>query len=409
MKKHSSLLTCIMMLFFLPAIVFSESGAEQCKTIDHLVIHGLKRTKPEVVEQLMEPYLGIPAGTLNPGEVQTVLRESGLFYETEVRLEFDDTPSATLVVLVREKWTLIPIPVILGDKNGIAGGGTLIETNAFGLNHQAFLAGFFSADRYTFFASYMTPPNQRIPFGLAAAAAFSDGKTSVTDDRENELLSYDERGLTLIGGLQHDLNQLISVSAGFGYREASVQDGPVSSARMLPLSGEISVQESDWNGIFLSRRFAEIEGTWSILLEDDPYLALRGECAWQQPFTQKLRFMFGAAAYRAEDAPPVFSEGPSAARVAILPRDFRANSLAGTSLGMEGVFADFGAGMFSTFISYQTAFAEDITGDYVFAQGPHFGVRCYLKKIAFPAMDLGAAWNAERDIWNTVFSLGMRM
>jgi len=408
-KKPSSLLLSLLMLFLLPALLFSETTAEQYKTIDRLIIHGLKRTRPEVVERLLEPCIGLSADELDTGEVQTLLRESGLFYETEVSLEYDDPASVSLVVSVQEKWTLIPIPLILGDKNGIAGGGTLIETNAFGLNHQAFLAGFFSMDRYTLFGSYMTPPGKRLPFGLFTMAAFSKGESTITDGEEDELLSYDERSLTLMAGLRHDLSQLISLSAGFAYRDASVQDSPVASARMLPLSAEISIQKSDWNGVFLSRRLAELEGTWYIPLKGDSYLAVQGECAWEQPLTQRLRLMLGAAAYRAEDAPLVFSEGPSAARVAILPGDFRSNSLAGTSWGIEGVFADFGAGMLSAFVSYQAAFAEDISGDPVFAQGSHFGLRCYLKKIAFPALDMGAAWNAESGIWNAAFSVGMRM
>ncbi|WP_319415639.1 hypothetical protein [Marispirochaeta aestuarii] len=410
MKKTSSLLLSLLMIFLLPALAFPETKAEQYTTIDRLIIHGLKRTRPEVVERLLEPYIGLPADELDMGEVQTVLRESGLFYETEVSLEYDDPASVSLVVSVQEKWTLIPIPVILGDKNGIAGGGTLIETNAFGLNHQAFLAGFFSADRYTFFGSYMTPPGKKLPLGLYTLAAFSKGETTVTDGEEDELLSYDERALTLMAGLRHDLSQLISLSAGFGYREASVEDSPVASARMLPLSAEISIQKSDWNGVFLSRRYTEIEGAWFIPLKGDSYLALQGECAWEQPLTQRLRLMLGAAAYRAEDAPLVFQ------RRALCREGWRffpgisgPTLLRGLPLGLEGVFADFGAGMFSAFVSYQAAFAEDISGDTLFAQGTHFGIRCYLKKIAFPALDLGAAWNAESGIWNAAFSVGMRM
>ncbi|WP_319559072.1 hypothetical protein [Marispirochaeta sp.] len=410
MKKRSLVLSLpVLLVLVLPSLLFSEMEAEQSKTIDHLIIHGLNRTKLSVVEKMLEPYIGIPADELDTAEVHTVLQESGLFYDAEVSLEYDDPASVSLVVSVQEKWTLIPIPVILGDKNGIAGGGTLIETNAFGLNHKAFLAGFFSAARYTFFSSYMTPPGKSFPFGLATVAAFSNGKTTVTDDREDELLSYDERDLTLLLGLSYDLNPLISLSAGFGYRDATVDDGPVPSARMLPVSAEISVKKSDWNGVFLSRCFAKFESTWSIAMEEDPYLSLRGECAWQQPLTKRLRLMLGASGFRADKAPLVFSEGPSAAGVAILPGDFRSNSLAGTSWGIEGVFADFGAGMFSTFLSYQAAFAEDITGDSVFARGPHFGLRCYLKKVAFPALDMGAAYNAETGIWNTAFSIGMQM
>jgi hypothetical protein len=36
------------------------------------------------------------------------------------------------------------------------------------------------------------------------------------------------------------------------------------------------------------------------------------------------------------------------------------------------------------------------------------GVRLYLSKIAIPAVDLGAAWNAETGLWRGAFGVGMR-
>jgi hypothetical protein len=129
----------------------------------------------------------------------------------------------------------------------------------------------------------------------------------------------------------------------------------------------------------------------------------------EQPLLPGLRAVIRAGAFQAADAPIVFEEGPHAAGVAILPSDFRSPSIAGVSGGFEARLLSIRSGTFSAIAAYQMAIAKGGTEGDVFAQGPSFGIRLYLSKIAVPAVDIGAAYNMETGIWRGAFGIGMRM
>ncbi|HRY53465.1 MAG TPA: hypothetical protein P5142_02500 [Spirochaetia bacterium] len=374
-----------------------------------LEIEGLKRTRPSVVERLLSPFLGLSPEELDLAEVARLLNDTGLFYDIEASIRHGEGGSPSLAVSVKEKSSLVPIPVVYSGGSGLTFGAAVLDSNAFGLNDKAVFVGMYNPEKWSAIASYARLPPGPGSFGFSAFTILSSGETQIVDAGDEELLAYEATAFDLGLALKRGLGPGLAVEAGLAYRLRSVEDEEAGSVQYLPLSLGISVRRSSWDGIFSSERSAALEAVYALALEGGSYPAFEARLAFEEPLLPGLRLVARASGLYAPEAPLVLGEGPMAASVAILPSDFRSSSLAGASAGLEARLAKTGPGSLTALASYQAAIAEDAGGEEIIAQGPSGGIRFYLAKVAFPALEIRLSHNLEARLTDFSFSLGMRM
>ncbi len=400
-----------------PALSAEEATAEETTAglfssgdgrVADITVSGLKRTKPFVVRRILNRFIGQSASDLDLDEVQASLRETGLFDDIDVSIDATDPANPLLVVSLDEKQSILPIPVFAATSDGLIAGLGLIDANAFGRNDKAIAVGLYRSAGWFGAFNYAKTPTDTAPFGWTATLSGSNGETKIEDEREDTVLAFDMTTFDLSFEVKRAFGRFVTAAVGVGFSERAVQGDMPEAGRALPLSVGLSVRDTEWDGVFLSETSAEAKAIYSLGLIGDSYPGIEGRVVYERSVFSGLRAFLRMGAFSAPEASLVYSEGPSAASVAILPTDFRSSSLGGISLGLEARIFRFGAGTVSALTAYQAAIASGEPTGQIFAQGPSFGIRLYLSKIAIPAVDIGAAYNAETGIWRGAFGIGMR-
>jgi len=130
-------------LLFFFVISVAPLFSQDSNSITAISISGLKRTKEVVLDRPLKKYLGRNAEDVSIVEVEGIVVDTGILEPVAVRIE--DAPGETgkiLVVEVREKWAIFPVPVFFIDSGGGKSLGLFfMDSNAFGLNDLFVIGG----------------------------------------------------------------------------------------------------------------------------------------------------------------------------------------------------------------------------------------------------------------------------
>lgn len=166
-----------------------DSAASPPQVITSIRFVGNENTRPEILLQEIKLRVGdVPAaGAMN--DARQAIMNLGLFTAVELRVEPDDHQGQTLVIEVREKRFVLPIPKIDRDVDGnIRAGVQLRLDNVQGLN-QRIRVNYQEEDKKdldarakTFSTSYDYPRILGTP--LSFSAGVGDSRTPETVDEE---------------------------------------------------------------------------------------------------------------------------------------------------------------------------------------------------------------------------------
>lgn len=220
MKK--ALLLAILPLL-LPGVLRPAPGAAASPGEDLLPaplrsvqVEGLRRTREKVVMDLLPVRPGelvTPAALL---ETQEEILDSNLFAEvavTPVRpIEAPET--IDLLVVVREKWTLIPLPFLVSDGSSVSGGLFLIESNLLGRNKQLITAAFAGGEGFSGFFLYMDPSILGSPWSwrLTSGTGRTDYVHQLPDG--SRLRRYTRQQHSFGTGIGYRFNREVRAGAG---------------------------------------------------------------------------------------------------------------------------------------------------------------------------------------------------
>ena len=121
---------------------------------------------------------------------------------------------------------------------------------------------------------------------------------------------------------------------------------------------------------------------------------------------QRLRLIAQGGAFHSPDVPAVFAKNQNAVQICLLNNAFRASSMAGAGAGFEWGVANTRWGVPSLYAQYQAVWADGVMSDEIFGHGPVAGFKFYLKKIAFPAVDIFTAYNVKTGLFRTSAGAG---
>jgi len=409
MRKIYSLL---LLLFISQFSLFAEEISlklpkdQQNEGIQRIEVVGLKRTKDEYIQSLLEKYIGMESEKIDVGEVETSLQATGLFTDISIEIEEDRMDESVLYINLTEKWSFLPIPFFAYTDDGAKGGGFVMDTNAFGRNNMLMAGGSFSAESYTVIGLFVKGALRPEVPGYTIITTLSSGTEGIKDEEDATIVEYDFTRLSGGFSLIKKITENTSIGSGIRYAYWTTEHPWFDPARIFSAHMEAKYEKQDWNGWFLLNSSLEGELAYSFDVNNLPFASVSIMARGERALLDRMRLITKAALYYAEASHISTYKSQKEAGVAIMPEDFKSEKMLGASGGFEIGVSSTALGLVSVYSVYQGFLAQNFDEDTFWNHGPSFGGRLYLKKIALPAVSLGAAFNVTTNRWNGSASFG---
>jgi hypothetical protein len=403
----------ICVLFFLCAASFltAQSWDDEGERITALSISGLKRTKLSTAEKPLRKFINVKTDEIDTDEVNAAVLAAGILEPLSVEVE-----GQVLSVTVREKWAIFPVPFAMAGSGTFIAGLAFYDANAFGLNDKFFLAGLYYTGGWAATAGYMhTPPGGWVP-GWNSFGIFSREERRDTDQRGGDIRRFELDSASFSAGLNFPLledTDLLSAQAQVSFNETIIRNsenafnGPNEGLRLFGVGGDIIVRKNSWDGYLLSQEAVSLRYSYGTTLNGFSYQSLQFRGIWEKPLIPGFRVNLKTGVVFDPDAPVLLESSPSAAQVAILPRNFSARNYAGVSAGLEKYIIKIPVGTVSLLAAYQLVYSQGSVLEDSLDHGVMGMLTFYLSRLAIPAMSMGAAYNVKENYLLGSFSLGV--
>ena len=219
------------------------------------------------------------------------------------------------------------------------------------------------------------------------------------EDDGDLLLSYDNRVFGASAGINRRLAPWLKASVSSGVNICDVEDSEPDSELIIPLTASLTASTASWDGTFLNTTDLSTSATYNYSQWHDNYCTIAARAGHEQHLVQRLRLIAQAGAYHSPDVPVVFAPNQSAAQACILDNACRASTIVGAGAGLEWGIAQTRFGVPSLYAMYQALWADTVLSDETWGHGPVAGFKFYLKKIAFPAVDIFGAYNVKTGLF----------
>ncbi|MDR0539686.1 MAG: hypothetical protein LBG74_04190 [Spirochaetaceae bacterium] len=401
-------------VFLLMAEIAVPVFSQPEDVITSIRITGLKRTKHHTAEEPLRRFAGQEASSIDADKVKAAIIDQGILEPLSVAIE-EEASSKTLVVEVREKWTLFAIPIFFAGSNGISGGVAVFDANAFGLNHKIAASGMYQSEGWLAMAMYAALPGSPRHFGWGGSVFVSEGERRDSGPSNETLRRFNIRSIAARFSPQYQISNSLNAAFPVSYTNIALLDtasprrAPDSGAQFVQFGPEFSVRSTSWDGYLLSEKSAQME--YHLVLEIDSRLwhSLSFKGIYEKAIVPGFRMSFRGGALYSPDVPPFLENGPSESGVNILPNSFSARHYAGLSLGLEKYICRFSFGTISILGAWQMVYSNGPILENRFDYGATGSLRFYMSRLAIPAVGLGIAYNIPEAYFQFSFSIGMAL
>jgi outer membrane protein assembly factor BamA len=398
----------------------SSNNSEGENYIAAISVSGLKRTKPHIIERPLQRFIGQPTETIDTNEVIAVLKGFGAVEPLSVEIEDGKTPGSgsgkVLAVIVREKWSVFPIPFFGVSSSSWAAGGAFMDTNVFGLNDTMMLVGSYGTGGWMANVMFIDTPNAVGDFGWSLMGMFFYQDKESTDQRSEILRRFNSVSINPAFGVSYKLAEWITPNITVSYRNVLLRDkessykGPKDGVQGITFSPGIAVQRDTWDGYFLNGINASLKYSYTFVIGEDDVHALSLNAAVNRSIIPRLRFISKTAViFATPSSSPFFESSSVNSAVSILPQTYSAVDFSGISVGLEQFLCKFSFASVSLSAAYQAAYSNGELLRNQFDHGALALLQMYFSKAAIPGMGLGAAYNADKNVWRFAFNLGMML
>jgi outer membrane protein assembly factor BamA len=259
---------------FAVLLVIAPGLFAQENTITAISITGLKRTKPYIIETPLQKFIGRDAESININEVIAIVKSSSIV--EPLTAEIKDNPDGngkTLVITVREKWSILPIPLFSIDTGGWSAGAVFVDTNAFGVKDNMVLVGNFGINEWMVMAMYIHPPASVGSFGWDLMGNFLFQESESVDQKDEQLLRrFNSMSINPSIGLSYKLTDLITPSISVSYRNVILRDtespinAPEDGVQAVGITPGIGITHNTWDGYFLSEKSASLKYDYTLVI-----------------------------------------------------------------------------------------------------------------------------------------------
>jgi hypothetical protein len=376
--------------------------------IKEIRIMGLTKTSKSMVMRRIDAIPGEPISSFDPERIIQSLRETRLFQEIQVKY-YSEGDRAVVEILLKEKWTLIPIPFVNSNEGGTSAGLFVYESNLFGLNKKLYAGGIYSDSGWNGHFGYMDPELAGTDFQGALSFGYASKQFENVDEEGVLYRKYDADSVYTSWRLGYRFNENWIPALEGKYRKVEVlEETGFNRPEGLESYGQgLRLEYKD----LYYRSFSHSGLQWALEYFYGP--SFSGSKEWYQAkFRGQWTFSFlkdhllGFTATGSHGDMPAVIQDRIGGRYGFktLPAErVVAETYASGAFSAEFSLLHFRWGTFTGLMFYEAGVYEEPGREWNFFSGPGSGFRIYLKSVAFPAVGFDVAWNIQtRDFQGSV-------
>ncbi len=396
-------------------VPYPQNGVRtETALIGEIRFEGLQRTNPSVLLQAMDAAPGIAYTEEVREEIRRDLRSLGLFDRVRVEPDPDMVSGnrAIIEVIVRERWTLVPLPLFSANSGGTSGGLFVIENNLLGYNKQLITGGAFGTAGFNGIMVYRDPAILGSDFLGETAVTYGRSEDKAVTLKDETLAEWEATNSTARLGLGYRFGDGMTSTTFLVVQQEQFVDGrraPGAGGTETAAYHGISIQFSDQNPMryFNAGYVLELEGEYELGGGREREWTLAGEFSQDFPLLRDHRLRY---ALRAEESNRT---------------DWRMTRLGGgetqRTIDRESVPAE---RYISAGLTYELPILRPDWGTITVLgfyeggvlvrsedtyNGAGAGFRLYLSRVTLPALGFDLAYGASREVWLFSFSIGLGM
>jgi hypothetical protein len=421
-KLQKNRVLCFLQLMLIIVPLFSQS--DEAGIITAIEVSGLKRTRQLVTNRALQKYIGQEAVNVDLNDVRAAIMDLGILEPLEVELKEGGT-GMILAVTVREKVSILPIPLFMMDSTGaLIAGAFMMDMNAFGLNDKFFAGGLYLTGGVMAMASYAHNIQGKYFNGWNLGGSYHRDEIELTDQgyySDNPSNRYQTRvrrrystdSVNARFGLSWALTRQLSATLRLAFDDKILRKSnndlnpPDKNGMGISLSPALRYSRSEFDGYLMSYQSALLGYSFMAGIDYDNVRQINFSATFEKPLVPGFKMMLNAAAAFTPYTTLLFLVKPGIAP--ILPGGFDVFHYAGASAGLEKYILKMRFGTLSVLANYQIVETKAPDSDWQFDHGISGGIVFYLSRVAIPAVNLNVNYNVQRRFFSFSFSLGMGM
>ncbi|MCX7786292.1 MAG: hypothetical protein N2442_01190 [Spirochaetes bacterium] len=370
-------------------------------------LEGLKKTHPEVLKPLLDPFVGKPYTLSTEEAMLQSLRSLGLFHRITFLPQRTGLDQIHLTVQLEEKWTLIPIPIGGATSGGnLYGGLLLFESNLFGWNKKFYGGAFWGNNGFQGMFGYLDPrffsPSQSLMLRFGIGTEIVDHRTT-----EGSLVRrYEKTKLDAGGDWMVSLGKGFGVGVGFQFREHQEEAeydsrwNPPTSERFAGPTLTFRYQDLFYGPVLVYGVSSSLRYERGFNLQKTDYFdSVTLQAQGYVPFWGEHRIGARVQGFKGLGIPAILENRVSGRFLKTIGDDVFSNTVLMGQLMAEGIPIHFRWGAPTLVLYYEGGVFRNespTTEDpYYLAHGPGAGVRIYLSKVAIPAFGFDITYSVS--------------
>jgi outer membrane protein assembly factor BamA len=412
-----ALLLCILMIVEAGSAASEPLTAQLVQaysalTISAFKIEGKAKFSKEKARRLAQIHEGMKLADIDPEAVLERFQALGLFSEIGLDAELSED-SAVVTLTLREKMTLLPIPMIMASESKQSYGAMVMDYDFLGSGHNLTLGGAYSSDN-TWMAMLGTgtmPTPGTVGYQVLLSCKDGEQQTQWVDG--DSYRSWKALGLSSMASASMPLDQLLSLQASgrVNYSKALDDDtaynAPENSLWLSPSVG-LSLNDQQHEDFFSSGFRAGLTFSPGFdVWQGDSYLSLSASAGLGLP-------LFGKGALQLSGSGELSNRPDSALTSVVGSRILMGKTVQATSYAEAAATLDYPVLEGKALIMTLGAFYEggvvregiEANRQTDFFHGPGLGLRVYLKKIAIQALGFDIDYDVISKTTNFGFAFG---
>lgn len=398
-RLEKGILFSLILLFVL---VSSGLFASDDVIVEDIVFTGLKRTKPGTAFQIIRPLEIGAAYTAETEELLIqALREAGIFNPDITVDASREGDGVRIVVHVKDRWTLIPVPIFGLAKDGSWSGGALtIENNFFGFNKTLGLGFFFGSEGWTLISFFSDPLFLGSNLGVTAGISAGLDEAADQDVEENAIRDYQADKLGFSFGMEYPIIGPLSLVGTWEYDRSYSRTEGESSVTVPDLDTFGITGGFKWKDLFydipydkgLLLKFSS-SWNWGWRGTED-FLTLRGKIEWSfSPWSDHLLTLSVGGGWGDLPIQKQFRLGGRPGSYTLPMNKIAADGYAAGAVVYNVPLWFFPGGTLSGKGFYEAGYLESDLIAPTYYHGLGLGFDVFVNNLAIPAVSLNLGWN----------------
>lgn len=387
--------------------------------ISSVIVTGNIKTRESLILRAVGNIEGKFLTDFSPYDAVNRLNGRGIFSYINITYMKDENNEVIIGVHVKEKVTLIPIPMYIDNGHSTTYGLFVMENNFLGLNKRIFIGGMYSTLSKSFMGGYTDDSFLGSNFNYNIFSSYANSEIETGDQEERLFQKYRSESINLSMGFGYYISRYVNLRIINGYRSSEI-DGEYKENLNEPGSGEkifsgcqIVINRMRYNEFLNFGIRGKVDVSENFTLEDpdsetDKHYTtskITAEYSHKILKSNKLRFFISGAA---GDQPVIFQDRiGSREGFQTLPGDIIASDwYLGSKTSYEIPVTKFSWGFATVLAFWEQGTFKNAADENMAYYGPGAGLRLYLKRVAIPAIGFNYARNMKTGLNQLSFSVG---